>query len=162
MILDPFMGDVIIRAANTGDYPVLAEMMAQSDPWLRLGIDVGDLLTMVSDPCREVYAAQVDEQVVGGVIIEMRGAFTGYIKSICVSPMHRGMGIGALLMGYAEERVFREKPNVFLCVSDFNHGAQRFYEALGYSVVGVLDDYLVSGLGEVLMRKTIAPINEFQ
>jgi ribosomal protein S18 acetylase RimI-like enzyme len=64
-------------------------------------------------------------------------------------------------MEYVEARVYREKPNVFLCVSDFNHEAQRFYASLGYSVVGVLDDYLVSGLGEVLMRKTIAPITEF-
>jgi len=152
---------VIIRAANTSDYPVLAGMMAQSDPWLRLGISIDELLSMVSDSFREVYVAQLDDQVIGGVILEMNGAFTGYIKSICVSPEHRGKGIGGLLMEYVEARVYREKPNVFLCVSDFNHEAQRFYASLGYSVVGVLDDYLVSGLGEVLMRKTIAPITEF-
>ena len=156
------MSDVNIRAATATDYPVLAEMMTQSDPWLRLGIGYDDLFTMVSDTIREVYVAQLDDTLVGGVIIEMMGAFTGYIKSICVSPDHRGRGIGGLLMAFVETRVFREKPNVFLCVSDFNHEAQRFYEALGYGVVGVLDDYLVSGLGEVLMRKTIAPINEFQ
>jgi ribosomal protein S18 acetylase RimI-like enzyme len=155
------MGDVIIQTANNTDYPVLAEMMAQSNPWLRLRISYDDLLDLVSDNCREVYVAQLDDEIVGGVIIEMNGAFTGYIKSIWVSPDHRDKGIGALLMRYAEERVFKEKPNIFLCVSDFNHEAQRFYETLGYSVVGVLDDYLVSGLGEVLMRKTIAPINEF-
>ena len=156
------MVDVVIRAAYATDYPVLAEMMTQSDPWLRLGIGYDDLYAIVSDPIREVYVAQLDDSIVGGVIIEMKGALTGYIKSICILPDHRGRGIGGLLMEYVEARIFREKPNVFLCVSDFNHEAQRFYEALGYGVVGVLDDYLVSGLGEVLMRKTIAPIKEFQ
>jgi [ribosomal protein S18]-alanine N-acetyltransferase len=155
------MGDVNIRATKAADYHVLAVMMTQSYPWRRLGIGYDDLYAMVSDPLREVYVAQLDDRIVGGVIIEMMGSFTGYIKSICVSPDYRGRGIGGLLMEYAEARIFREKPNVFLCVSDFNHDAQRFYEALGYGVVGVLDDFLVSGSGEVLMRKTIAPINEF-
>jgi len=120
------------------------------------------LLSLVSESIREVYVAQIDDQVIGGVILEMYGSFTGYIKSICVSTFYRNKGVGRLLMEYVEERIFREKPNVFLCVSGFNREAQCFYEALGYSVVGVLDDYLVSGESEVLMRKTIAPINEFR
>lgn len=154
--------DILIRPAKPTDYGILAEMMADSDPWQRLGISISDLLSLVSESIREVYVAQIDDQVIGGVILEMYGSFTGYIKSICVSPFYRNKGVGRLLMEYVEERIFREKPNVFLCVSGFNHEAQCFYEALGYSVVGVLDDYLVSGESEVLMRKTIAPINEFR
>lgn len=153
--------DILIRLAKDTDYSILAQMMADSDPWLRLGISYSDLLGMVSESTREVYVAQIDDLVLGGVIIEMQGAFTGYIKSICVFPLYRNKGVGRLLMAYVEHRIFREKPNVFLCVSNFNHEAQSFYASLGYCVVGVLDDYLVSGVDEVLMRKTIAPINEF-
>lgn len=156
------ISSVSIRCAESIDFMLLAAMMAESDPWLKLGIKYSDLYNMVSDPFREVYLAQSDEAILGFVVLEMNGAFAGYIKSICVSPEYRGVGVGGLLMEYAEERVFREKPNVFLCVSSFNTSAQSFYQSLGYSVVGELTDYLVSGYSEVLMRKTIAPINEYK
>lgn len=159
---DRITQDILIRPAEPSDYVELAEMMAASDPWMKLGIDYEELLSIVSDTCREVYVAQMDDVLLGLVIVEMQGAFTGYIKSICVSTKYRGKGVGALLMAYVEQLIFKKKPNVFLCVSGFNHGAQRFYETLGYKVVGVLDDYLVKGESEILMRKTIAPINAFR
>ena len=137
-------------------------MLISSDPWITLGIGYDDTMVTLSDPSREVYVAQRGESILGFIVVEMKGAFTGYIKSICVSPQHRSRGIGKVLMNYAEERILREKPNVFLCVSGFNYRAQRFYEKLDYSVVGELHDYLVSGESEILMRKTISPINEFQ
>jgi ribosomal protein S18 acetylase RimI-like enzyme len=159
---DRITQDILVRAAESRDYIELAEMMTASDPWKKLGIGYEELLSMVSDTCREVFVAQMDDVLLGLVVIEMHGAFTGYIKSICVSPQYRGKGVGALLMAYIEQRIFKKKPNIFLCVSGFNHGAQIFYETLGYKVVGVLDDYLVEGESEILMRKTIAPINEFR
>ena len=160
--MDESTQDILIRRAMESDYPFLARMMAESDPWKHLEISYDSLLSMVSDPVREVYLAQRDTCILGLVVIEMGGAFTGYIKSICVSKNHRDKGIGRLLMGYAENRVFKDRPNLFLCVSGFNHDAQRFYESLGYHTVGVLEDYLVAGESEVLMRKSIAPINEFR
>jgi len=60
-------------------------------------------------------------------------------------------------MGFAEERILRQSPNVFLCVSSFNHRAQTFYERLGYQRVGELPDFLVQGQAEILMRKTRGP-----
>ena len=154
--------EIIIRLTrDTADLYTCASMLSSSDPWVTLGISYDDTMVTLSDPTREVYVAQRGESILGFIVLEMRGAFTGYIKSICVSPHDRNKGIGRALMEYAEKRILREKPNVFLCVSGFNHGAQRFYESLGYTRVGVLDDYLVSGESEILMRKTIAPINEF-
>jgi ribosomal-protein-alanine N-acetyltransferase len=65
-------------------------------------------------------------------------------------------------MAFAEERIFSETPNVFICVSSFNKFTQRFYERLGYEVVGELKDYIISGHSEILLRKTIAPFTEFK
>lgn len=139
-----------------------AKMMADSEPWITLGRGHEKALSMLTDTSREVYVAQDGEEALGFVALEMTGAFTGYVKSICVSPQHRGRGVGACLMAFAEERVFRESPNVFLCVSEFNEGARRFYMRLGYEEVGVLGDYIVRGHSEVLMRKTIGPLAEFE
>jgi len=154
--------DIEIRLTiDPADLSTCASMLTSSDPWTTLGITYDDTMVTLSDPSREVYVAQSGETILGFIVIEMRGAFTGYIKSICVSPHHRNQSIGRALMEYAEKRILREKPNVFLCVSGDNHDAQRFYESLGYHQVGVLNDYLISGESEILMRKTIAPINEF-
>jgi ribosomal protein S18 acetylase RimI-like enzyme len=152
----------IRRLAGRLEAETCAGMMAASDPWTTLGRGYYELLKIISDPSREVYVATVDNEIAGLIIIEMSGAFTGYVKSICVSPGLRGRGVGAALMSYVEDRIFREAPNVFLCVSDFNVGAQRFYRRLGYETVGELRDYVVAGYSEILMRKTTAPLADFK
>ena len=106
--------------------------------------------------------AREGKDLVGFLIINMAGAFAGYIQTVCVAPQRRGLGIGARLVAFAEERIFRESPNVFLCVSSFNSGARRLYERLGYRVVGELPDYVVRGHSEILMRKTLGPLRDFQ
>jgi len=101
-----------------------------------------------------------DEEIVGFVVISMTGAFIGYVKSIYTAPEWRNRAIGRRLMSFVEDRIFREVPNVFICVSDFNEDAQRLYRRLGYEVIGELKDYLISGKSEILMRKTIAPLRD--
>jgi ribosomal protein S18 acetylase RimI-like enzyme len=66
----------------------------------------------------------------------------------------RNCGLGSALVKRAEDRIFTESPNVFMCVSSFNSGARRLYERLGYAAVGPLRDFLVAGHDEILLRKT--------
>jgi ribosomal protein S18 acetylase RimI-like enzyme len=148
----------LIRGRDEAD--ACAEMMANSEPWITLGRGHREGIKLLSDPSREVYVAVINGVTTGFVVVEMQGAFTGYIKSICVIPDRRGQGIGAMLMAHAEERIFKETPNVFLCVSDFNEGARRFYSRLGYEVVGELRDYIIRGHSETLMRKTVGPLSD--
>jgi ribosomal protein S18 acetylase RimI-like enzyme len=79
-----------------------------------------------------------------------------------VVPKRRGQGLGTRLVHFAEERILREAPNVFLCVSSFNTRAQKFYRRLGYERIGELRDFIVPGHAEILMRKTVAPLTEFR
>jgi ribosomal protein S18 acetylase RimI-like enzyme len=71
------------------------------------------------------------------------------------------VGLGSRLLEFAEERIRRVSPNIFMCVSSFNVGARRLYERHGYRVVGELTDYLVQGHSEILLRKTFGPITTF-
>lgn len=146
---------------NTDEAETCARMMANSEPWLILGRGYETSLKIVSDSSREVYLAVRDNEILGFVVLVMIGAFIGYVQSIYTAPEWRRKGIGSKLMSYAESRIFRETPNVFICVSNFNEGAQRLYRRLGYEIIGELKDYLVSGKSEILMRKTIAPLAEF-
>ena len=134
-----------------------ADLLASSEPWLTLGLDRPTLLRQIQDPSRERYTAWVEGQLAGLLVLNLQGAFVGYVQTICMTPVCRGRGLGAALIAFAEARIFREHPNVFLCVSAFNLGARRFYGRLGYQVVGELPDYLVAGQSEILMRKSRGP-----
>jgi ribosomal protein S18 acetylase RimI-like enzyme len=152
---------VIRPLAGPAEAAMCARLMAASEPWVTLRRSYEASLRIVTDPTREVSVAVRGADVVGFVIVCMTGAFVGYIQTVCVTPAERGRGLGTRLVRHAEERIFRESPNAFLCVSSFNPDARRFYERLGYETIGALADYLVQGHAEILMRKTRGPWSEF-
>ncbi|HSP16788.1 MAG TPA: GNAT family N-acetyltransferase [Thermoanaerobaculia bacterium] len=148
-----------IRRLTTDDEArACAAMMAGTEPWITLGRDFDESLRMVTDPEREVYFVDDDGAIRGFIILNMHGAFVGYIQTICVAADARSSGIGSKLVAFAEERIFRDSMNVFLCVSSFNSRARALYERLGYELVGELKDYLIRGASELLLRKTRGPI----
>ena len=118
-------------------------------------------MRVIEDSTREVYVADDESGIAGFIVLCMVGAFVGYIQTVLVAPDHQGKGIGSKLVAYAEDRIFSESPNSFLCVSSFNSDARRLYERLGYGYVGELSDYLVRGHSELLFRKTRGPWSDF-
>lgn len=152
----------ILRLASDADRERCARLMSSSEPWLTLGRTYESSYQLLGDPTREIYVAKAGDEVAGFLILLMQGAFVGYIQTICMAPEHRNRGWGGRLLAFAEERIFRESPNVFLCVSSFNTGAQRLYLRLGYELIGELKDYIMRGHSELLMRKTRGPLREFR
>ena len=144
--------------AGTEEAYQCAQMMSSSEPWITMGRTFEQSLAIVEDTAREVYVLADDHQLLGFIIINMRGAFVGYIQIVCVDARARSRGAGARLIAFAEQRIFRDAKNVFLCVSSFNTRARALYERLGYERVGELKNYLIDGASELLMRKTIGPI----
>jgi [ribosomal protein S18]-alanine N-acetyltransferase len=149
LAIRPLSGDAEARRC--------AEMMCSTEPWITIGRTFEESLDIVKDPTREVYVAH-DDGIAGFVILNMGGAFVGYIQTVCVDAEARGGGIGTRLVEFAEERIFADTPNVFLCVSSFNPRARQLYERLGYELIGELKEYLIPGASEFLMRKTIGPL----
>jgi ribosomal protein S18 acetylase RimI-like enzyme len=152
----------IRKLQDTAEAETCARMMANSEPWITLRRDHDASLKIITDPSREVYLATLSGKIVGFSILLMQGAFVGYIQSVCVAPEWRAKGIGSQLMAFVEKRILSETPNVFICVSSFNKGAQKLYERLGYEAIGELKDYIISGHSEILLRKTVAPLTEFR
>lgn len=139
-----------------------AKLMASSDPWTTLKRSFDDCRKSLDGDFREVYVAKQNEEIIGLFVLQMKGSFSGYLQSICLSPEMRRIGLGKKLIRFAEERVFRDSPNLFLCVSDFNSDAIKLYEELGYQKIGMLDDFVERGFGEILMRKSIGTWNKFK
>jgi len=152
----------ILRLASDADRRHCARIMSSSEPWLTLGRSYESSYELLGDPTREIYVAKQDDGLAGFIILLMQGALVGYVQTVCVAPEHRNRGVGQKLLAFAEERIFRESPNVFLCVSSFNTGAYRLYLRLGYELIGELKDYIVRGHSELLMRKTRGPLREFR
>jgi len=150
------------RLQSEPEIEACACLMAASDPWLKLGISHEACKRMLSDASRETWAAVVDGSLAGCCVLLMQGPFKGYIQSIMVAPDMRSHGVGAQLLAFIEERVFKETPNLFLCVSSFNQRAQQFYTRAGYEVIGVLKDFLVQGHDEILMRKSRGPLRAYR
>lgn len=154
-----------IEIKKLSDEPEVHEcagLMANSEPWITLKRGYEDSVKTLTDPLKEVYLALTNGKITGFIIIIMKGSFVGYIQTIGIKEEWRNKGIGTKLLEFAEKRIFSETPNVFMCVSSFNKHAKRLYDRLGYEVIGELKDYIVSGHSEILLRKTIAPLSEFE
>ncbi len=134
-----------------------AQLMATNDPWHTLGLDFNAALRSMRAAGRERYVVHQDAQFAGFLVLNFQGPFPGYIQLVGVAPQFRGLGLGTKIIAFAEQRIWREHQNVFLCVSSFNLRARRFYAALGYHEVGELTDFLVKGHSEFLLRKTTGP-----
>ncbi len=135
--------------------------MSGTDPWLRFGTKFEACLSTVSDPTKELYGAYEGDSLQGFLLLDMRGVLRGYVQTLCVSSEARGQGAGTLLLAAVEDRIHRDSPNVFICVSSFNTGARRLYERLGFEVVGTFADFAVAGYDELLLRKSTVPWSQF-
>ncbi|HSH01449.1 MAG TPA: GNAT family N-acetyltransferase [Anaerolineae bacterium] len=144
----------IKRAEQATEAVICARMMVATEPWVTLGRTYEAALEMMMDPERELYVAEEAGVIRGFVLLVMSGGIKeGYIQSLCVVPYLRGEGIGGRLLDFAEERIGRALPAVYLMVSSFNEGAQRLYGGRGYERVKVYKDYVVEGHDEILMCK---------
>ncbi len=143
---------------DANDVQECARMMASSEPWITLQRTAEGLVPVISDPVKEVHLVRDADGIAAFIILDLRGLTNGYVQTICVRADRRGGGLGAALLGWSEIHIQQQSPNVFLCVSSFNPGAQKFYARLGYERVGVLRDYVISGYDEILMRKTRGPL----
>jgi ribosomal protein S18 acetylase RimI-like enzyme len=111
---------------------------------------------------KEVYVARRHRELLGFIVLQMQGAFKGYIQSVCVSPDAREAGIGTALIKSAESRIFLVSPNVFMLVSSFNTKAVDLYLRLGYEKIGTLKNFVIDGCDEYLLRKTTGSLRSFQ
>ncbi|TLU70471.1 GNAT family N-acetyltransferase [Lichenicoccus roseus] len=93
-------------------------------------------------------------EVIGGLWGDSAWGYL-HIELLVVPEAMRGTGIGRTLLQRAEEEALcRGCHQVWL--DTFSFQARGFYEKLGYSVFGTLEDYRV-GHSRMFLRKTIAP-----
>ncbi|MCW8877046.1 MAG: GNAT family N-acetyltransferase [Kangiellaceae bacterium] len=140
-----------------------AQMMANSDPWKKVGRTFEDSLKNFVDPDYSQYILKIDNQLAGFLVLILNGMLGGgFIKSLFVKPEYQGSGYGAKLLEYGESKIFKQFANAYICVSSFNKNAQLLYQKCGFEIVGELTELIIPGHHEVLLRKSQGPTSLFK
>jgi [ribosomal protein S18]-alanine N-acetyltransferase len=143
------------------DIQYCASLLLDTDPWKKLGYDPGRCMSAFEGPCKEVWVLKIAGNIKGFAVLQVCGSFKGYIQTICIHNDFRGQGLGTILLKFCETRILEYSPNIFICVSAFNTGALKLYQGAGFKIVGVLEDFIKKGYNEILLRKTIAPLDGY-
>jgi ribosomal protein S18 acetylase RimI-like enzyme len=151
---------VIVRPITPTDVEACARIMAENPLWQRYGVTLASARKRLSGAVaaeETIFVAERAGEVMGFVLCVERGAFarSGYIPLIGVHPDAAGQGVGRALMDRAEAFLSQISPDIFLLTSDFNQGAQRFYQRRGYRQVGALPDYVLPGVTELILWKRV-------
>ena len=151
----------VIRPYRADDRQAIVELLAASEPWRTLGYTADEwnrrLAGIVADRAREVDVVEHEGAAAGIAIVRLGFLLGDYLELFAIGPAVRQRGFGRALLAHLEQRVLSRATNFFLCVSDFNAPAREFYRRQGYQEIGALDDLLIAGRAEILMRKTTGP-----
>jgi ribosomal protein S18 acetylase RimI-like enzyme len=137
----------------------LAPELAEIDPWRRLGSSPQRLmagLLRADDPFTRCRCLLVDGAPAGAMAVRNDWLLGPYLLHLSVLPAFQRQGHGRWLMAAfeADGRAVRAR-NLWVCASAFNRSALAFYEDSGFARIGLLDDLIVDGLDEVLLRKRL-------
>ncbi len=137
-----------------------ARIMAENALWQRYGVTLESARQRLATGLAQgaaILAAGQPGAPLGFIWYVEKGAFarSGYIMLIGVDPNQQGQGIGDVLMDEAERLLAQTVKEVFLLVSDFNAGAQRFYQRRGYVQSGALPGYVLPDVAELIYRKKL-------
>jgi len=151
-----------VRPFTADDRDSVVRMLADSDPWKRLGYTVADWerLFQGGPSGRDCYVIESVGNVVGLALLRQRFMLGDYLELLAIAPQLQGKGFGSVLLKYLEKLVFERTKNLFVCVSDFNQDARRFYARHGYREIGPIPNFLIPGSSEILLRKTTGPVRD--
>ncbi len=138
----------MIRAATKEDVLKIADLFYESMPSPWKAADIEDAL---SSPSMVVWVFEEDAEIKGALLLQSC-MDEAEILSIATAPAARRRGIGRALLSYAV-REFERVADIFLEVRSKNKGAIRFYEALGFSVIGLRAAYYKNPKDDALLMK---------
>jgi GNAT superfamily N-acetyltransferase len=150
----------IIRPMKPDDFPLLAAWMVETPLWQRYGLTAAKAVAnFEAGLARGDWLIAADGQTPAcGFAWGMPAGVFGrspYLRLIGVRPDRAGSGIGGLLLEEIERRAAEVATDLFLLVSDFNQGGQRFYQAHGYEQVGAIAGYVLPDVTELMLRKRL-------
>jgi ribosomal protein S18 acetylase RimI-like enzyme len=148
-----------VRPYRAEDRDAVTAMLVDRDPWRRLGYAATDWERLLTVPLagREGWVVERSGAPAGFALVRLGFLLGEYLELFVIAGNAARSGLGRELLIAVERAVFARSRNLFVCVSDFNTAARRFYASEGYQDVGGLSDLLIAGSTERLLRKTTGP-----
>ena len=140
------------------DIPAISRWIADMPLWKRYGVTEASASAQFSDGIQRgdlLLVGDAKAEVCGFAWCVRGGAFgrSDYLRLIGVRADCAGQGLGALLLSEVEAQTLSR--DLFLLVSDFNEGAQRFYRRMGYEQIGAIPGYVLPDVAELIFRKRL-------
>lgn len=151
------MPAITIRRARRVAASDACRLLLGSEPWKTLGLTRREARGLAALSGAYYLTASRGRELLGFACIQPDFLLGEYLKILVVDSAARSKGIGRNLMRSWERRSLRSQKNLYLCVSDFNRGARRFYSGLGYQAIGRVKNLVIKGSDELLLRKTSGP-----
>jgi GNAT superfamily N-acetyltransferase len=147
----------LARVSDAEQARAVANILVELDPWRTLGYAADGLARylMRDDPGLHRYRTVGDAGTQGVVCVRYPWLRGPYIEVIGFAPRAQGKGLGAGIIAWIEGEVRVEAANLWALVSSFNEPARRFYARRGFVEIAPLDDLVVPGFAEVLLRKVL-------
>jgi len=132
--------------------------MSQMDPWLRLGIEEATLKQTLGTPNPDVLSYEVHSngQPIGMIALRNNWLYGPYIRFLIVLEPMQGSNFGSQIIDWVVTRASGNgENNIWVCASDFNTSAIRFYERNGFQRVGALEGLVRPDESEILLRRRL-------
>jgi ribosomal protein S18 acetylase RimI-like enzyme len=153
-------GRAVARPAIVRASPAIARQQADwivgIEPWKGLGYRAQVLGRYLARLARagDVWIVRAPGRAPDGIVVATDGFLLGgFIALLAVRPDASGQGLGRLLVGHVEARVFARRRWLFVSCDAANSAALRFYRRQGFARVGRLPDLVSAGRIELLLRK---------
>jgi GNAT superfamily N-acetyltransferase len=150
-------GDFVLSPLRSDLAKEIATRMASMEPWCTLRKSSAVLAASLVEPDdhyrRWVIRRGLDP--IGVLGIRCPWLYGPYVALLAIFHEHQRRGVGGGILGWIERQAQGSR-NTWVCVSSFNTRAQLFYTRHGYLQVGELQDLLVPGHSELLLRKRLA------
>jgi ribosomal protein S18 acetylase RimI-like enzyme len=135
----------------------LAEAFAAMEPWSRYPFSPLALASYLGR--RETHAPRftllVGDNIAGAVGLQIDWLRGPYLQFLGILSEHQDQGLGTLILSWMEHEAQPGARNLWVCASDFNDRAIRFYERHGFARMARLDSLVKDGCDEVLLRKRL-------
>ena len=135
----------------------LGEAFAGMDPWKEYGMPAEMLSSFLvrEREGRHRFLITADEETAGIVVITVPWLFGPYLHFLGLLSKTQNSGVGTSVMKWFEAEANGHFRNLWICVSEFNKGAVRFYERFGYARAATLEGLVTDDRTEFLLRKRL-------
>jgi ribosomal-protein-alanine N-acetyltransferase len=134
----------------------LVPSIAASDPWRRLGIEQTSIARILTAELSDHMQRAITRngEPIGAIVARSNWLLGPYLKQLSIEEDAHSADAGSFAIDWLVDLAQQNNQlNIWLCVSQFNDRAQRFYSSNGFEVSAVLDDLIVAGENETLTRR---------